>query len=72
MTLLHSFFVICHLQGTVWSPSKIISRLGKEIDNEESVCYWAYKVREGREDEEYISMCVDYLYTSVYVFCYHF
>jgi deoxyhypusine synthase len=26
-----------------WTPSKIIYRLGKEIDNEESVCYWAAK-----------------------------
>eukprot|EP01083_Nonionella_stella_P028339 78041_1 len=30
-------------EGTVWSPSKIIRRLGKEIDNPESVWYWAYK-----------------------------
>ena len=28
-----------------WSPSQIIRRLGKEINNEESVYYWAYKVR---------------------------
>lgn len=26
-----------------WSPSKVINRLGKEIDDESSVCYWAYK-----------------------------
>ncbi|KAG8898872.1 Deoxyhypusine synthase [Tulasnella sp. 403] len=26
-----------------WSPSRIIHRLGKEIDNPESVYYWAYK-----------------------------
>ncbi|KAM3078058.1 Deoxyhypusine synthase [Clarireedia jacksonii] len=26
-----------------WTPSKIIHRLGKEINNEDSVCYWAYK-----------------------------
>lgn len=26
-----------------WTPSKLISRLGKEINNEESVYYWAYK-----------------------------
>lgn len=26
-----------------WTPSKMIHRLGKEIDNEESVCYWAYR-----------------------------
>ncbi|KAK9460644.1 Deoxyhypusine synthase [Lipomyces oligophaga] len=27
----------------VWSPSKVIRRLGKEINNEDSVLYWAYK-----------------------------
>lgn len=26
-----------------WTPSNIIARLGKEINNEESVYYWAYK-----------------------------
>lgn len=26
-----------------WTPSKIIHRLGKEINNEESVYYWAWK-----------------------------
>lgn len=31
-------------EGEKWSPSKIIRRLGKEIDNEESVYYWCYKV----------------------------
>ena len=30
--------------GQVWSPSSFIRRLGKEINNEESVYYWAYKV----------------------------
>jgi len=29
--------------GTIWSPSTIIHRLGKEINNEASVYYWAYK-----------------------------
>lgn len=29
--------------GTVWSPSTMIHRFGKEIDNPESVYYWAYK-----------------------------
>jgi deoxyhypusine synthase len=29
----------------VWTPSSVIRRLGKEIDNEESVYYWCYKVR---------------------------
>ncbi|MCJ1304077.1 Deoxyhypusine synthase [Hypocenomyce scalaris] len=27
----------------VWTPSKVIHRLGKEINNEASVYYWAYK-----------------------------
>ncbi|KAF8591587.1 Deoxyhypusine synthase [Ramaria rubella] len=27
----------------VWTPSSVIRRLGKEINNEESVYYWAYK-----------------------------
>ncbi|XP_062841150.1 deoxyhypusine synthase isoform X1 [Trichomycterus rosablanca] len=30
-------------EGTHWTPSKLIHRLGKEINNPESVCYWAYK-----------------------------
>lgn len=30
-------------QGTVWSPSTMIHRLGKEINNEDSVYYWCYK-----------------------------
>lgn len=29
--------------GEVWTPSSFIRRLGKEINNEESVYYWAYK-----------------------------
>eukprot|EP01120_Amphizonella_sp_Union-15-10_P013136 TRINITY_DN6069_c0_g1_i1.p1 TRINITY_DN6069_c0_g1~~TRINITY_DN6069_c0_g1_i1.p1 ORF type:complete len:372 (-),score=65.73 TRINITY_DN6069_c0_g1_i1:127-1242(-) len=29
--------------GTVWTPSKVIGRLGKEINDESSVYYWAYK-----------------------------
>lgn len=29
------------LQGTVWTPSHIITRLGTEINNEDSICYWA-------------------------------
>ncbi|XP_008485330.1 probable deoxyhypusine synthase [Diaphorina citri] len=27
--------------GTVWTPSRIISRLGTEINHEDSICYWA-------------------------------
>ncbi|KZW03823.1 Deoxyhypusine synthase [Exidia glandulosa HHB12029] len=29
--------------GTIWTPSSVIRRLGQEINNEESVYYWAYK-----------------------------
>jgi deoxyhypusine synthase len=29
--------------GTRWTPSTVIHRLGKEINNEDSVYYWAYK-----------------------------
>ncbi|CAL1534284.1 unnamed protein product [Lymnaea stagnalis] len=30
-------------EGTKWTPSKVIARLGKEMDNPDSVYYWAYK-----------------------------
>lgn len=30
-------------QGALWTPSKIIARLGKEINHPESIYYWAYK-----------------------------
>ena len=30
-------------QGIVWSPQKMIHRLGKEINNESSIYYWCYK-----------------------------
>ncbi|XP_006812871.1 deoxyhypusine synthase-like [Saccoglossus kowalevskii] len=30
-------------QGIKWTPSTMIARLGKEIDNPESIYYWAYK-----------------------------
>eukprot|EP00761_Pharyngomonas_kirbyi_P013568 gb/GECH01013597.1/.p1 GENE.gb/GECH01013597.1/~~gb/GECH01013597.1/.p1 ORF type:complete len:401 (+),score=81.53 gb/GECH01013597.1/:1-1203(+) len=29
--------------GEVWTPSRMIHRLGKEINNETSICYWAYR-----------------------------
>jgi len=37
---------LIHEQKTkniIWTPSKIIRRLGKEINNKESVWYWCYK-----------------------------
>ncbi|KAE9464480.1 hypothetical protein C3L33_03581, partial [Rhododendron williamsianum] len=30
-------------QKLLWTPSKVIARLGKEINNESSYLYWAYK-----------------------------
>lgn len=30
-------------QGVNWTPSKMIARLGKEINNEKSIYYWAWK-----------------------------
>lgn len=30
-------------QGTVWTPSKMIARLGREINDERSVYYWAQR-----------------------------
>ncbi|XP_068435024.1 deoxyhypusine synthase-like [Clinocottus analis] len=30
-------------QGVRWTPSKVIHRFGKEINNPESIYYWAYK-----------------------------
>ena len=29
--------------GTYWSPSSMIHRMGREINNEDSICYWAWK-----------------------------
>ncbi|GLG99266.1 Probable deoxyhypusine synthase [Gryllus bimaculatus] len=30
-------------KGILWTPSKVIARLGEEIDDQESICYWAAK-----------------------------
>nr|AWH67717.1 deoxyhypusine synthase [Amsonia hubrichtii] len=30
-------------ENVLWTPSKVISRLGKEVNNESSYLYWAYK-----------------------------
>ncbi|KAJ3307841.1 hypothetical protein HDU76_004329, partial [Blyttiomyces sp. JEL0837] len=31
------------VKGTVWTPSKMIHRLGQKIDDPSSIAYWAYK-----------------------------
>ena len=41
--ILHSMTDEQVKNGTRWSPSTMIDRLGKEINNEESVYYWAHK-----------------------------
>ena len=40
-----------NLQGMNWTPSKMIARMGKEINDESSVYYWAYKVRSFISDQ---------------------
>ncbi|EGC38767.1 hypothetical protein DICPUDRAFT_148566 [Dictyostelium purpureum] len=30
-------------KGTLWTPSRLINRLGREINNEDSIYYWAWK-----------------------------
>ncbi|KAG6873305.1 hypothetical protein C0995_000458 [Termitomyces sp. Mi166 len=41
--ILNTMLVEQRTTGKVWTPSSFIRRLGKEINNEESVYYWAYK-----------------------------
>ncbi|KAJ1935263.1 Deoxyhypusine synthase [Kickxella alabastrina] len=43
MPILDQMLVEQREQGIVWTPSKVIRRLGKEINNPESIYYWAYK-----------------------------
>ncbi|KAF7658631.1 hypothetical protein LDENG_00010280 [Lucifuga dentata] len=43
MPILKQMHVEQNTQGVRWTPSKMINRLGKEINNPESVYYWAYK-----------------------------
>lgn len=44
MPILDTMVVEQERHGTRWTPSTVIARLGKEINHEESVLYWAYKV----------------------------
>ncbi|XP_059205064.1 deoxyhypusine synthase [Centropristis striata] len=43
MPILDQMLLEQNTEGTRWTPSKMIHRLGKEINNPESVYYWAYK-----------------------------
>lgn len=52
--ILHAMVKEQEEDGARWSPSKVIARLGKEINDEESVYYWCWKVRSfhGLVDDE--------------------
>lgn len=39
-----TFSPFFNLKKVLWTPSKLIARLGKEINDENSYLYWAYKV----------------------------
>ncbi|KAG7243629.1 hypothetical protein INR49_011186 [Caranx melampygus] len=43
MPILDQMLLEQKTEGTHWTPSKMIHRLGKEINNTDSVYYWAYK-----------------------------
>jgi deoxyhypusine synthase len=43
--------------GVRWTPSKMIHRLGKEINHEDSVLYWAWKVHPYESLIRMISQC---------------
>ncbi|XP_075942278.1 deoxyhypusine synthase [Anarhichas minor] len=43
MPILDQMVLEQNTEGTCWTPSKMIHRLGKEINNPDSVYYWAYK-----------------------------
>ncbi|OBS74022.1 hypothetical protein A6R68_15433 [Neotoma lepida] len=43
MPILDQMVLEQNTEGVKWTPSKMISRLGKEINNPESVYYWAHK-----------------------------
>ncbi|XP_023126591.1 deoxyhypusine synthase isoform X2 [Amphiprion ocellaris] len=43
MPILDQMLLEQNTEGTRWTPSKMIHRLGKEINNPDSVYYWTYK-----------------------------
>ncbi|XP_063966152.1 deoxyhypusine synthase-like [Lytechinus pictus] len=43
MPILDQMLIEQNTEGINWTPSKMIARLGKEIDDPSSVYYWAYK-----------------------------
>ncbi|KAF7020523.1 hypothetical protein CFC21_033607 [Triticum aestivum] len=58
----------------VWTPSKVIARLGKEINDESSYLYWAYKIEEAtlpqlRKEPDHLILSSTLLKESVSVWC---
>ncbi|CAM4648237.1 unnamed protein product [Lepidochelys olivacea] len=43
MPILDQMVAEQNMEGVKWTPSKMIAQLGKEINNSESVYYWAQK-----------------------------
>jgi deoxyhypusine synthase len=43
MPILDALVLEQEQQGISWTPSRVIERLGKEIDHPDSICYWAAK-----------------------------
>ncbi|KAM7372111.1 hypothetical protein PAMP_009305 [Pampus punctatissimus] len=59
MPILKQMLLEQNTQGIHWTPSKMIHRLGKEINNPESVCYWAYK-RAGADYAVYVNTAQEF------------
>lgn len=53
-------FFLSVLQKRSWTPSKVIARLGKEINDENSYLYWAYKAS--------ISSSLAYTLATIFIF----
>jgi deoxyhypusine synthase len=49
-------------QGVIWTPSKLIHRLGKEINHPDSIYYWAYKVKKQTYYYRNISIYKKFIY----------
>ena len=60
-----SIIMQLQLQQLVWSPSKMIAKFGKEINNPDSVYYWAYKVCR-------VLLISEYLHTRPFFFFFFF
>ncbi|XP_054573312.1 deoxyhypusine synthase isoform X3 [Eptesicus fuscus] len=59
MPILDQMVLEQNTEGVKWTPSKMIARLGKEINNPESVYYWAQK-RNGADYAVYINTAQEF------------